>query len=385
LIAMTHDMMSIGRRELLAMGAGTLLMPTTLRAAPAAADPWLSRLADAATPGMSVALIEGGRIRWARGFGLANREGDVPVTAATRFQAASISKPVAALGALRLVDQGVLSLDEPVVARLKGWRPKGDEEAWSRITLRQLVSHTAGLTVHGFGGYANGVPLPSAAQVLTGGSPANSEAVRPAFPAGTWRYSGGGFTVMQQLMTDATGKEFSALMDELVLRPLGMRSSSYMQPPVGDRDRAWAYKDDGTLVPGHWHVYPEQAAVGLWTTPSDLARFAIALMPGHQHPALRKAAELIRTPQPGADARGGPFGLGLFLSAPAGPNFFYHGGANAGFRCMMVGLPETGQGAAIMTNGDRGGDVYQAMLLALAEAGNWPERTFQRIFPAVKP
>jgi len=381
---MGDGMISIGRRELLAMGAGTLLAPAAVRAAPAEADPWLARLAAAATPGMSVALIDGARIRWAKGFGLARREDNVPVTPATRFQAASISKPVAALGALRLVDQGVLSLDEPVVARLKGWRPRGDEEAWSRITLRQLVSHMAGLTVHGFGGYARDAALPGVAQILDGTSPANSAQVRPGFPAGTWRYSGGGFTVMQQLMADATGKDFATLMDELVLRPLGMRSSSYTQPPIGDRDRAWAYKGDGTLVPGHWHIYPEQAAAGLWTTPSDLARFAIAMMPGHHHPALARAAELIRTPQPGADARGGPFGLGLFLSAPEGPNFFYHGGANAGFRCIMVGLPETGQGAAIMTNGDKGGEAYQAMLLALAEAHGWPERKFERIFPPVK-
>lgn len=359
----------VDRRDFMTFAACGLLAGAKAAAAPAKTieTDWLNLMKANNVPGMAVARIEHGRIKWVRGFGLARREGNVPVTAATRFQAASISKPVAALGALRLVEQGRLSLDAPVLPLLRSWRPSQPSKAWDKITLRMLVTHSAGLTVHGFPGYAANAPLPTLAQIIDGVPPANSEAVRPEYPSGIWRYSGGGIILMQMLMSDVTGKSFTALMKELVLDPLGMRDSSYLQPPTDDRNCAFAYRADGQPVEGHWHVYPEQAAAGLWTTPRDLARFAIALLPGQlpsDAPAdLKKAAALILTPQ--LEAQGHAFGLGLMLNAPGKRFRFSHGGSNEGFQCLMAGFPDTGEGVAVMTNGDNGAKLAYAVATAL--------------------
>ena len=319
-------------------------------------------------PGVSVAVIDGGRIAWARGWGETAAGSGVPVDTATLFQAASISKPVAAAGALRLVERGVLALDEDVNLRLRSWRvPENRFTATEKVTLRRLLSHSAGTTVHGFPGYPAGVAVPSAVQVLEGGPPANTAAVRvDTVPGSLWRYSGGGTTIVQLLMSDVSGRPFAELMRELVLEPAGMRHSTYAQPlPEELRGRAAvAHRRNGTPVAGGHHAYPEQAAAGLWTTPSDLARFAIEVQrafagdPGRILTA-ESARRMLAT-------QAGSYGLGFGVEGEGDALWFMHGGSNAGFQSYFAAMAEGGKGVVVMTNGDAGGDLAQEILRAVA-------------------
>ena len=256
-----------------------LLSPVVVAGRPIPLMTLAARMAELKVPGVSIAVIYNGAIEWAKGYGAAEAGTQTPVTPRTLFQAASVSKPVAALAALRLVEQGRLVLDEDVNAKLKSWKvPENEFTKAEKVTLRRLLSHTAGLTVHGFGGYPADVPVPSLAQVLDGEKPANSAAIRVDIVPGTvWRYSGGGYTVMQQLLIDVTGRAFPDILAELVLKPVGMTDSTYEQPlPEARRGGAAAgHTSDGKLLPGRCHTYPEMAAAGLWTTPTDLARFLL--------------------------------------------------------------------------------------------------------------
>ena len=233
-------------------------------------------------PGMSVAVVRGFRIAWAKGYGSTEPGGGRPVTPRTLLLAGSISKPVTALGALLLVESGKLSLDEDVNVRLKSWRvPANSYDAHEKVTLARLLSHTAGFTGgEFFPGYTVGEPVPTLVQVLDGQVPARNPPVRlGAIPGSKWQYSGDGYLVVQQLMMDASGESFPRLMRALVFDPLAMRSSTFEQPlPNGpDTLASPGTLAGGATVPGRWHIQPEMAAGGLWTTPSDLARLAIAV------------------------------------------------------------------------------------------------------------
>jgi CubicO group peptidase (beta-lactamase class C family) len=356
----------------------TPLLPTLVvegEPLPPAEERTLERqMAEQVVPGVSIAVIQDGAIVWAGGFGMADVESERPVTADTLFQAASISKPVAAMGALRLVQDGALDLDEDVNARLTSWQVPSNEltdppgGGKRPVTLRGLLSHTAGLTVHGFPGYAREESIPSTVEVLDGEG--NTDPVRVDIPPGSeQRYSGGGYTVVQQLMVDVTDESFPEVMEETVLGPLGMNDSTYEQPLPGSlHDRtATGYRSDGTPVEGLWHVYPEMAAAGLWTTPTDLARFAMAIQKGAaglDSPAINAATvrEML-TPH-----LGDSYGLGLSVTNGR----FGHGGSNEGFRCTMTAFRVGGNGAVVMTNSDSGGGLGQQILMTLFDHYGWP-------------
>ena len=342
------------------------------------------------TPGVSVAVLNGGVIEWARGYGVLEAGRGEPVTPHTRFQAASISKPVAAMAALRLVRDGRLSLDEDVNAKLQSWKlPDNELTASEKVTLRRVLSHTAGLTVHGFPGYASTGPVPSLVQVLDGVKPANTGAIRvDVLPGSQWRYSGGGYTVLQQMLIDVSGRPFPDFMRSAVLDPLGMNDSTYEQPlPAALRPAAAAAHDsDGRPIAGHSHTYPEMAAAGLWTTPGDLARFAIEVrqaLGGRSSVLSEAVAKEMLT------AGKGDYGLGLSVTG-AGPNKrFGHGGSNAGFRCQLLAYVESGHGAVVMTNADGGGRLASEILRTVAAEYGWPgypkpkEKTLAIVDPAV--
>jgi CubicO group peptidase (beta-lactamase class C family) len=229
-------------------------------------------------PGVSIGVIHQGKIEWARGFGVRNTAG-APVDAETMFQAGSISKPLAAMAALRLVQEGKLALDSDINTYLSSWKfPKSSVAEGKPITLRELLTHTAGTTVHGFPGYASNEPVPTLVQVLNGEEPANTPAIRSDQPPmKEWKYSGGGFTIMQQAVIDVTHEPFPKLLHDTVLAPIGMTRSTYQQPlPASLRDNAATpYRSDGKPVDGGAHTYPEMAAAGLWTTPTDIAKYAL--------------------------------------------------------------------------------------------------------------
>ncbi len=230
-------------------------------------------------PGLSIAFVDDGQVAWTRCYGYLSSDSLALVDSLTLFQAASISKPVAALASLRLVEEGKLQLDQDVNTYLKGWQVEASPfTEGNPITLERLLTHSAGLTVHGFGGYAAGDSIPTVIQILNGERPANSDKIMPdTFPGSIWRYSGGGYTLMQKVVEDVTGQPFPQVMQELVLSGIGMNPSTYEQPLPErlHRNAAIGHRPDGKKVEGNWHTYPEMAAAGLWATPSDLARYII--------------------------------------------------------------------------------------------------------------
>ncbi|MFL5608380.1 MAG: serine hydrolase domain-containing protein [Gemmatimonadaceae bacterium] len=302
--------------------------------------------------GLSLAIIKDGKVAVARAYGVVDDVSKAPVTTSTLFQAGSVSKPVAALGALHLVDAGTLSLDAEVNAKLTSWKiPENQFTTTEKITLRRLLSHTAGLTVHGFPGYDVSEKTPTLVQVLDGVPPVNTPPIRvDTTPGAIWRYSGGGYTVAQQLMIDVTGQPFPQYMQSAVLGPIGMTSSSYEQPLPSARAAltATGYYADGTPVRGRWHVYPEMAAAGLWTTATDLAKFAIEIqetLAGRGHGVVSQAtARRYVTEEKGGD------GLGVFVQGAGRALRFMHNGRDEGFDTMMEAGAETGDGVVLMIN-----------------------------------
>jgi CubicO group peptidase (beta-lactamase class C family) len=347
-----------------------LRAPIAIKGQPVATMTIAERLKFYHVPGVSVAFINGGKVEWARGYGLTSADGGKPVTAGTLFQAASISKHVAAMVALHLVDEGKLALDEDVNVKLRSWKvPENDFTKTEKVTLRRLLNHSAGLTVHGFPGYEAGSPVPTLVEVLDGRKPANTQPIMVDVTPGTlWRYSGGGYEVMQQLVIDVSGKPFPQLAREILLDPLGMARSTYEQPLPAARESeaATAHDAQGRPIKGNYHTYPEMAAAGLWTTPSDLARVVLELQTGGHvlKPATQR--EMLTKVL-------GDYGLGLQLGEKDGQKSFSHGGSNAGFQCMMFAYLSGGRGAIVMTNGDRGGALASEILRSIAAEYWWPD------------
>jgi CubicO group peptidase (beta-lactamase class C family) len=323
-------------------------------------------------PGLSVAVIDHYQIVWAKAYGVLETGSAKPVTTRTLFQAGSISKPVAATAALCLVQQGKLSLDADVNEKLKTWKvPENEFTAKEKVTLRRLMSHSAGLTVHGFPGYDVNDPLPTLVQIFNGEKPANTAAIRVDFVPGTRvRYSGGGITIEQQLMIDVTGKPFPKLMRELVLDKIGMSDSSYDQPLPAARAGMTAGGTylDGKTVHGRWHIYPEMAAAGLWTTPTDLSKFAIEIALSKRGKSNRVLSE--QTTREMLTPVMDEAGLGFFMDKDH-PGQFGHNGADEGFQAILTMNADSGKGAAIMANSDNGIAVASFMVQSIAKEYGW--------------
>jgi CubicO group peptidase (beta-lactamase class C family) len=342
---------------------------------PPAAMNILDRMKHYHVPGVSVAVINDGKIEWAKGYGVKENGGQDPVTPETLFQAASISKPVTALGILSLVEKGILDLDAPVNDKLVSWKvPENEFTKKEKVTLRRLLTHSAGLMVSGFPGYATSDRIPAPVQVLNGEKPANTPPVRiDLIPGSQWRYSGGGFVVTQILVADSSGRPFQHFMKATVLDSLGMSRSTFEQPLPPDKaaQAASGHEMNGDVVKGKWHIYPELAAAGLWTTPSDLCRVAIELeksAAGESNLIISKdmAGKMLT---PGT----GNWGLGIGLGAPTTEErrSFSHGGGNKGFSCMLFAFVHKGQGAVVMTNSDNGNGLVMEILRGLSAVYGW--------------
>ena len=229
--------------------------------------------------GLCIAVVKDYRIDWIRGYGWADEAEKIPVTAKTLFQAASISKSLNGVGIMRLVQEKKIDLNTDINEYLTTWKFPYDSISKNKpITVAALLSHTAGLTIHGFPGYEQGDTIPTLLQILDGEKPANTQAVRSMTEPGTAViYSGGGVTITQLLVTDITKEPYDLFMQKNVLDPLGMKNSFYTQPPPASKMKllATGYKADGKEVRGKYHIYPEQAAAGLWTNPADLCKYII--------------------------------------------------------------------------------------------------------------
>ena len=329
-------------------------------------------------PGVSVAVINDFRLDYVEVHGVQSRSTREPVTSRTQFQAASISKAVSSVGVVRLAQEGVISLDAEVNDYLTSWEvPHNALQNTEKVTLRRLISHTAGTTVHGFRGYRYIEPLPTLVQILNGEPPANSARIVVDFvPGSEWRYSGGGYVVMQQALLDVTGTDFPVLMRDRVLGPLGMERSTFEQPlPEALSDSAASgYYADGRAVPGEHHIYPEIGAAGLWTTPSDLARFLIELqrsLRGESNVVLSRANTEMLLSEVMND-----YALGFALWSERGQPYFGHGGANDGFRCLMMAHRSDGYGVVVMTNSDNGSDLANAVVDLIGTRERWPGYDF---------
>lgn len=326
-------------------------------------------------PGVSIAIIKDFKLELAKAYGVKDVETNEPVSTETLFQAGSISKPVAAMVALKKVEQGKIALDENINNKLTSWKlPDNEFTAKKKVTLANLMSHTGGLTVHGFPGYAPGEKIPTLPEVLDGAAPANTPAVRVDFePGAKYRYSGGGVTIEQLAITDIEKKPYPQIARETVLEPLNMTSSTYEQPlPAETRKKAGSgYRQNGKVVEGKIHIYPEMAAAGLWTTPTDLAKFAIEVqlsLAGKSNKVLSKemTAKMVT-----------PFfedfvGLGFFIQKHGAATYFGHDGADEGFRAQLLVNRDKGFGAAVMVNSDNG-EIINEIFRSIAHEYQWDD------------
>lgn len=348
------------------------------------------RMAYYKVPGFSIALIDQDELVWAGSYGVLKAGGDNPVTGETIFQAGSISKSVTALLALHLVEAGLLNLDADVNQALRSWQvPENEHTREYKVTLGDLLSHTAGLTVYGYRGYPHGFQLPTLLQILDGRSPAISDPVRVMqAPGSDFSYSGGGYLVVQQLIEDVMGRSLADLAQELIFDKLGMVNSTFYQPlpRVYFSRAATAHLPSGEPVPGKWHTYPEQAAGGLWSTPSDLARLVVEMLK-----SLTGQSNLVLSPEMTRQMLtqwSRWYGMGFWINKTDGLTRFEHPGWNEGYHSYMGGCPGARAGVVWMTNGENGILLGMEVLRAMTEVLGWPgfkpvEKTLAQVDPAI--
>lgn len=325
--------------------------------------------------GVSIALIKDYKIEWAKGYGWADSAEQRPVTTNTLFQAGSISKSLNGVGILKLVQEGKLNLDSDINIYLKSWKfPYDSLSKGKKITIANLLSHTAGLIVHGFDGYEKGDTIPALIQILNGEKPANSKAIRSMYePSLKSEYSGGGTTISQLILQDVTGQRYDTYMWNNVLNSMGMSNSFYTQPPPADKENllATGYYNDGKEVKGKYHIYPEQAAAGLWTNPTDLAKYIIETqlsLQGKSNKVLSPEATRLRlTPYIDNSAA-----LGVFIIKKGNEKYFNHDGSDEGFVATYYGSMENGNGVVVMANTDNG-SLLSEIVNSLASVYNWKD------------
>ena len=323
-------------------------------------------------PGLSIAVIKDRQLIWAKGYGLLSADASEPVNSQTVFSVGSVSKLVTALATLRLVSLGKLKLDEDVNQYLTWWQvPSSPFTQQQPVTLRHIMSHTAGFTVHGFPDFQPGELLPTVLDTLNGRAPAKHGPVVVDFTPGTqFRYSGGGTTVQQLILEETTDQDFPMAVQQWVFQPLSMSRSTFQNPlPASHGNIAKAHDRNGkaTALPRGWESMPEMAASGLWTTPSDLAQVLMALIYSYQgggRPFLDKslARDMMTAVGPSK------FGLGPQLY---GEHFFGHGGSNNSYKAQVMAHLETGDGIVVLTNGANGRPIIEEIIATMKRIEKW--------------
>lgn len=325
--------------------------------------------------GLGIAVIRNYKIEWARGYGMMDTATKAPVTIQTLFQAGSISKSLNGVGLLKLVQDKKLDLNADINDYLKTWKfPYDTVSHGKKISLANLLSHTAGLTIHGFPGYERGDTIPSLTDILNGKAPANTKAVRSMFEPGLrFKYSGGGTTISQLMLMDITGQAYDTYMWENILKPLGMTMSSYTQPPAKDKEKflATGYDYDGVAVKGKSNVYPEQGAAGLWTNPTDIANYIIETqlsLQGKSNKVLSQEMTKLRL-TPFVDSSSA---LGVFIEMKGSEKYFGHNGADQGFLSTYKGSLENGNGVVVMVNSNNG-NILNEVVNSVATVYGWKD------------
>jgi CubicO group peptidase (beta-lactamase class C family) len=375
-----------------------LLPPNIIRGQPPSQMKILDRMKYYGTPGVSIAVINNYKIEWARGYGVREVGKNEVVTPDTLFQVASISKPVTAMAVLRLVQQGKLKLDEDVNKYLVSWKvPENEFTRDKKVTIRGILTHTAGFDVLFYEGVPAGEPLPTPLQVLNGEKPATNQPVQVVYtPGSKYVYSGSGFLILQQLLVDVTGKPFAQLMEELVFRPLVMKSSTFQQTlPPNLQQRAAAGNQRGEPIKGRWLIKSNMASGGLWSTASDISRFAVELQKarlGRSNKVLTKKMANLMLPSLESQISGGDGisvkvrGLGIGVAGQSQDLRFSHGGYTTGYRSEMIAFGN-GQGVVILTNGSSQA-LLREILRSMAKEYGWgvPEYSpIERTVVSVEP
>lgn len=333
----------------------------------------LERMKKYKVKGMSIAVIHDYKIAWAKAYGWANEEQKKPMTTETLFEPGSISKSLNALGILKLAQEKKVDLNTDINEYLISWKfPYDSLSKGKKITLAHILSHNAGLTVHGFPGHDIQGPIPTVLEVLDGKKPSFTPAVRSAYEPGLqFEYSGGGTTISQVLLTDVTNQTYDQWMYENVLKPIGMEHSFYSQPPPKEKQPLCAsgYNGDGTPISNKFHVYPEQAAAGLWMTPSDLCQYIIDMQLAYEgKPSKVLSPEMVKLHL--TSYNDGPTSLGSFIVDINGEKYFEHGARNDGFCGDFYGSLERGNGVVIFLNSDDG-TLISEFINSVAKAYQW--------------
>lgn len=345
-----------------------------------------TRMVEHKTPAMSVAVIRNGTLDWSAAWGRLQAEG-AHAGCDSLFQAGSLAKPATVLATLRMQRQGLVDLDADIETYLSSWHlPAGRQTRANPVTLRNLFTHTAGITPGGYDGYAQGQPIPTDAQTVGGEAPANSRKVEVLEAPGTsLKYSGGGYTVAEIALQDRLQQPFERIMRDWLTVPVGMKQADFTQPlPASSQEHAArGHQADGSVVAGGWHNHPEQAAAGLWATPSDLAALLIEVRKGWQGKSdvftQASIRELLAHP---IDSHA----YGFRLIGEGDRVFLTHYGGTVGYRAGMTLNLETGDGAVYLTNSDNGSDLGLEFLAAVSRVYDWPmfrstqvERTTQPV------
>lgn len=327
----------------------------------------LDWMKDYNVPGMSIAVVSKGEIVWAKGYGIANTITGEKVDTDTLFQAASISKPITALAALNLVEEGYLELDDDINLYLRTWKlPDSNFSKNEKVTLRRLLTHTSGLNVNGFPGYNQNETIPDINSVLNGLG--NTLPIRlKSIPGVNFEYSGGGYTVIEKVIEDITNSPLEEYMEVSILNPIGMSNSTFEQPLPKELHykASAAYDMKGKIISGLWNNYPEQAAAGLWTTPTDLANYCIEIQ------------EILNDKPNGILSRDmteqmltvhkSNWGMGMQIEGVGEKLGFTHGGKNAGFTNDLVSYPYRRDAVIVMTNGDNAWGLIEKIKRAVSK------------------
>lgn len=325
-------------------------------------------------PSVSIALINNGKIEWIKTYGYADASAKRAATNSTLYQVASISKSVVGLGIVKLAEENKLSLTKDIRSYLKTWTfPDNEFSSGKLITLNHLLSHTAGLNVHGFIGYPVGTPIPTINQILNGEKPANHEAIKPQYAVGEhFEYSGGGYTVIRKILDDQISPNIDSLFQHTVLKPLGMKNSSFSQP-LSPQFKNFAYAHDGKMLPvnGHYYLYPELAAGGLWSTAGDIAKFILGIQAAIR--ADKKSLIRKENCEEMLSPRLNNYGLGFGILEKEGEKYFWHEGESFGFNAIYYGSFTTGKGLVILTNAypDNGQPFIKELVNSAAISYGW--------------
>jgi len=329
----------------------------------------VERMKECHTSAVSIAIIENYEIREAYAYGVKRRAAKEKVSIDTLFQAGSISKPVFAVAVMRLAERGTLDIDTDISEYLVDYDVPTYDNKKHKITLRQILSHHAGLNLHGFAGYQQGQKIPTVEQILTGAFPSNHLKLKLfREPETGFQYSGGGYILAQKIVTDVCKRNFCDLMNDLVCSPLSMTHSTYSQPLPENKlnEIAVGYNHHNLQLSGGYNIMPELSAAGLWTTPSNLARFGIEIMKALKSESTfleKKTAELMTTKA----YENSPYGVGFAVNQSKKGLTFGHGGSNFGYHSYMVFCPDDGSGIVVMQNSDIGINIPNEVTNAFKE------------------